>query len=100
VSYFIYAELSYDERAYNSVISCLSICKPNENLLKKAFKVRSMEEHYIRYLVFQLLDREKVKKVSVLLRRMDWSVQQSTIFRVIYKYLSKGKEVQVKEIDK
>lgn len=87
--------MSYDERAYNSVISCLSICKPNENLTKKAFKVRSLEEHYIRFLVLQLLDREKVKKVSILLRRMDWSNHQNIIFKVIYKYLLKGKEIQV-----
>ena len=88
-------ELSYDERAYNSVISCLNICKPNENLTKKAFKVRSDEEHYIRFLVFQVLDREKIRKVAILLRRLDWKTQENTIFRIIYKYLIKGKETQV-----
>lgn len=64
--------------------------------MKKAVKIRSVEEHYVRFLIFQLLDREKCRKVSILLRRMDWATQENMIFRVIYKYLIKGKEIQVK----
>lgn len=71
-SYKIY----YDTRMYNSVLNMIQICKPNEHLLKQKVKVRSIEEEYIRYLLFSELNKENVKKISSILRKMNWSVKE------------------------
>lgn len=88
--------LRHDERAFNSLLNGLQICKPNEASIKKQVKVRPIEEEYLRFLMYQILNRENIKKVAMLIRRMDWSKWEPTIFKVIYKYLNKANESQIK----
>ena len=88
--------LVHDERSYNSLNNSINICKPQEKSLHKKVKIRSIEEEYIRFLIYHILNKDTVVKVSVLLRRMDWSTQEATIFRVIFKYLVKSNENQIK----
>ena len=76
-------------------MNSLYVCKPIESSLRKKVKVRSEEEEYIRYLIYTCLNKESVKKVSVLLRRFDWSKWENTILRTLFKYISKGKDLQV-----
>jgi len=64
--------------------------------MKKKVKVRSIEEEYVRFLIFQLLNKDSIKKIAVLLRRMCWETHENLIFKVIYKYLSKANENQIK----
>ncbi len=77
-------------------MNCILICKPIENTMKKKVKVRSIEEEYVRFLIFQLLNKDSIKKIAVLLRRMCWETHENLIFKVIYKYLSKANENQIK----
>lgn len=86
----------HDKRSFNSIMNCILICKPLENTMKKKVKVRSMEEEYIRFLIFQMLNKDTAKKVSIILRRFDWATHESLIFKVLYKYLSKSNENQIK----
>jgi len=64
--------------------------------MKKKVKVRPIEEEYIRFLIFQMLNKDTVKKVAVILRRFDWATHENLIFKVIYKYLSRANEMQIK----
>lgn len=77
-------------------MNCILICKPLENTMKKKVKVRPIEEEYIRFLIFQMLNKDSVKKVAVILRRLCWETHENLIFKVIYKYLSKANENQIK----
>jgi regulator of nonsense transcripts 2 len=88
--------LRHDERSFNSILNCLQICKPQESTLRKQVKVRPVEEEYIRFLIFQLLNKESIKKIAILLRRMDWDKWESTILKVVYKFLNRGNENQIK----
>lgn len=88
--------LRHDERAFNSISNCIQVCKPNESSLKKQVKVRPVEEEYLRYLIFNSLNKETIKRTAVLLRRFDWSTWEATIFKVIYKFLNMGNENQIK----
>ena len=88
--------LRHDERSFNSILNCLQICKPQESTLRKQVKVRPVEEEYIRFLIFQLLNKESIKKIAVLLRRMDWDKWESTILKVVYKFLNRGNENHIK----
>jgi regulator of nonsense transcripts 2 len=88
--------LSHDERAFNSVVNSIQICRPQESTLRKAVKVRSVEEEYIRFLLYQLLNKDSIKKVAALIRRMDWSTMEHMIFKVFYKFLNRANEMQIK----
>ncbi len=77
-------------------MNCILICKPAESTMKKKVKVRSIEEEYIRFVIFQMLNKDTIKKVAVILRRFDWATHEHLIFKVIYKYLSKSNEMQIK----
>ena len=66
-------KIYYNTTLYNSVLNALQVCKPNEHLLKHKVKVRSIEEEYIRYLIFTELDKNTIKKVAAILRKMSWS---------------------------
>lgn len=92
----IIIELIHDKRAYNSIMNCILICKPLENTMKKKVKIRPIEEEYIRFLIFQILNKDTAKKVAVILRRLDWATHENLIFKVLYKYLSKSNEMQIK----
>jgi regulator of nonsense transcripts 2 len=48
------------------------------------------------YLLYHLLNRETVNKISALLRRMDWGNHEHIIFKVFYKFLSKSNEIQLR----
>jgi len=50
--------LRHDERSFNSILNSIQICKPQESSLKKQVKVRPVEEEFIRFLIFQLLNRD------------------------------------------
>jgi len=63
--------------------------------MKKRVKVRQPEEEYIRYLIYSSLNKDSVKRVSVLLRRMDWSLWENVILKTLFKYIAKGKDLQV-----
>lgn len=76
-------------------MNSLYVCKPIESSLKRKVKVRPPEEEYIRYLIYTSLNKDSVKKVSVLLRRMDWDLWENTILRSLFKYISNGKDLQV-----
>lgn len=65
-------KLYFDTRTYNSVLNTIQICKPNEHLLKRKVKVRTLEEEYVRYLLFSELTKENVKKIAAILRKMNW----------------------------
>ena len=58
--------------------------------MKKKVKVRSVEEEYIRFLIFQLLNKDSARKIS------DWATHESLIFKIIHKFLSKANENQIK----
>lgn len=77
-------------------MNCILICKPAESTMKKRVKIRPVEEEYIRFLIFQMLNKDTVKKVAVILRRFDWATHENLIFKVIYKFLSKSNEMQIK----
>lgn len=66
-------KIYYDSRIYNTVLNTIQICKPNEHLLKHKVKVRSIDEEFIRYLIYNVLNKENIKKVAILLRRMNWN---------------------------
>lgn len=74
----------------------MQICRPQESSLRKAVKVRPVEEEYVRFLFWHILNRDTVRKVAVLLRRMDWATWENMIFKVIYKFLNTGNEAQIK----
>ncbi len=88
--------LRHDERSFNSILNCIQICKPQESTLKKQVKVRPVEEEYIRFLILHLLTKESVKKIAILLRRMDCDKWENTILKVVYKFLNRGNENQIK----
>lgn len=92
------ARIKHTTRSNNLLSNALLIVRPQEALIKKRVKVRPIEEEYIRFLVFNLLNKDNIKKIAVLLRRMDWSKHSDVILNVIYKYLVKGKETQVRYI--
>jgi len=76
-------------------MNSLYVCKPIESSMKKRVKVRQPEEEYIRYLIYSSLNKDSVKRVSVLLRRMDWSLWENVILKTLFKYIAKGKDLQV-----
>lgn len=86
----------HDKRSFNSIMNCIMICKPSESSLKKKVKVRSVEEEYLRFLIFQNLNKETAKKISIIIRRFDWATHENLIFKVLYKFLSKSNENQIK----
>ena len=86
----------HDKRSFNSLMNCVMICKPSESSMKKKVKVRPIEEEYLRFLIFQMLTKDSARKISVIIRRFDWATHESLIFKVIYKYLSKANENQIK----
>lgn len=108
-------KIYYDIRLYNSVLNSIQICKPNEHLLKKKVKVRTIEEEYIKYLILSEMNKDNVKKVAAILRKMNWNSPTSIeankeegkilvqvvishenyIFKYIYKLLVKGKIAQI-----
>lgn len=77
-------------------MNCIMICKPSESSMKKKVKVRPIEEEYLRFLIFQMLNKESARKISIIIRRFDWATHETLIFKVIYKYLSKANENQIK----
>jgi regulator of nonsense transcripts 2 len=89
-------KLRHDERCFNSILNSIQVCKPQDSLLKKQVKIRPVEEEYIRFLFFHLLNKESIKKVAVLIRRMEFDKWEKTIFRVVYKFLNRGNECQIK----
>ena len=86
----------HDEITFNKINNSLSICKPQEKSLKKKVKVRSIEEEYIRFLIYQILNGDTIKKVAVILRRLDWKKNENIIFKVIFKYLVTSNEEKIK----
>ena len=88
--------LLHDERAAKSIMNSINICRPQEKTLHKKVKVRSIEEEYIRFLVYQIMNKDTVAKVAVLLRKMDWEKYENLIFKVIFKYLVRSNENQIK----
>ena len=88
--------LLHDERASKSVLNSINICRPQEKTLHKKVKVRPIEEEYVRFLIYQILNKDTVNKVAVLLRKMNWEQHEGIIFKVIFKYLIRGNENQIK----
>jgi hypothetical protein len=87
---------NYEEIVFNKINNSLSICKPQEKSLRKKVKVRSIEEEYIRFLIYQILNKENVKKIAILLRKLDWKKNENIIFKVIFKYLVTSNEEKIK----
>jgi regulator of nonsense transcripts 2 len=86
----------HDKRSFNSLMNCVMICKPAESSIKKKVKVRPIEEEYLRFLIFQMLNKDSARKISIIIRRFDWATHENLIFKVIYKFLSKANENQIK----
>ena len=70
-------KIYYNTRLYNSVLNALQVCKPNEHLLKHKVKVRSIEEEYIKFLIFTELEKTTIKKVAAILRKMNWGNKET-----------------------
>ena len=93
---YVHNNLSHDERSHNKINNAINICKPQEKSLKKKVKIRTIEEEYIRFLINQILNEETIKKISVLLRKMDWNKCENIILKVIFKYLMNNNEEKIK----
>lgn len=90
------AHMLRDERSYNSIYNSLSICRPQEKALHKKVKVRPIEEEYIRFLIYKLLNKDNTTKIAMLLRKMNWDIYGDLIFKVVFKYLVRSNENQIK----
>ena len=89
--------LEHDDRAFKIITNSISICRPQEKLLIKKVKKRSIEEEYLRFLMNNCLnsDESDIKKVVSLIRRFNWEKNEDMIFRVIFKYLLTNKEDKI-----
>jgi regulator of nonsense transcripts 2 len=96
IKQYAHHRMRHDERAFNSILNCIQVCKPQESTLRKKVKVRPIEEEYIRYLIFHSLSKDTIRRTAILLRRFDWNNWEHVIFKVIYKFLNRGNENQIK----
>ena len=89
--------LVHDDRAFKIITNSISICRPQEKLLIKKVKKRSIEEEYLRFLMNNILNSEEsnIKKVVSLIRRFNWEKNEDMIFRVIFKYLLTNNEDKI-----
>lgn len=80
--------MTLDSRHSTQIENCYFLVKPPEGGVKMRQKVRTPMQMYIRYLIFEELNKGNVEKIVKYLRKLDW--EDEAVSSYIIKCLSKA----------